>query len=252
MRTVLIIGIGAGDPEYLTVQATKALNRVDTFFVVDKGEPKDDLVRLRAEVCERFIERPYRTVTIQDPERDRAAIDYPSAVRDWRLKRLEAYEAAISRDLEPDGVGGFMVWGDPTLYDGTISILDEIARRGVIELQYEVVPGISSIQALAARHKIPLNRVGESIHVTTGRRLAAELDWDITNVVVMLDAHQAFTQLVDQDLDIYWGANIGTDEEILRAGPLNEVADEIQALRSDLRARIGWVMDTYLLRRRQS
>jgi precorrin-6A synthase len=93
--------------------------------------------------------------------------------------------------------------------------------------------------------------VGESIHVTTGRRLAAELDWDITNVVVMLDAHQAFTQLVDQDLDIYWGANIGTDEEILRAGPLNEVADEIQALRGDARARIGWVMDTYLLRRRQ-
>src|SRR5689334_17163141 len=120
MRTVLIIGIGAGDPEYLTVQAIKALNRVDTFFVVDKGEPKDDLVRLRAGICERFIERPYRTVTIHDPERDRAAVDYPSAVHDWRQKRLEAYEAAISHDLAPDGVGGFMVWGDPTLYDGTI------------------------------------------------------------------------------------------------------------------------------------
>jgi precorrin-6A synthase len=251
MRTVLIIGIGAGDPEYLTVQAIKALNRVDTFFVLNKGDLKDDLVRLRAQICERYIERPYRTVTIDDPERDRAAVDYSSSVHDWRQRRLEAYEAAISRDLEPAGVGGFMVWGDPTLYDGTISILDEIVRRGLIKLQYEVVPGISSVQALAARHKIPLNRVGESIHVTTGRRLASELDSDLTNVVVMLDAHQAFTQLLDQDLDIYWGANIGTEEEMLRAGPLNEVADEIQALRRDARARIGWVMDTYLLRRRQ-
>ena len=40
MRRLLIIGIGAGDPEYLTIQAIKALNRVNVFFVVDKGDEK--------------------------------------------------------------------------------------------------------------------------------------------------------------------------------------------------------------------
>ncbi|MEA2926682.1 MAG: precorrin-6A synthase, partial [Alphaproteobacteria bacterium] len=35
MRKILIIGIGAGDPEYVTVQAVNALNRVDAFFIPD-------------------------------------------------------------------------------------------------------------------------------------------------------------------------------------------------------------------------
>jgi precorrin-6A synthase len=251
MRTVLIIGIGAGDPEYLTVQAIKALNRVDTFFVVDKGERKDELARLRSEICERYIERPYRTVSIHDPERDRTAIDYSSAVAEWRQKRLEAYESALERDLEEDGVGGFLVWGDPSLYDGTMSIMEEIAARGPMELQYEVIPGISSVQALAARHKVPLNRVGESIHITTGRRLSQDLRSAPDNVVVMLDGQQAFSQVDGRDLEIYWGANLGTDDEVLLSGLLDDVAGEIQAVRAGARSRIGWIMDTYLLRKRE-
>ena len=37
MKKILIIGIGAGDPEYLTIQAVNALNQVDVFFILDKG-----------------------------------------------------------------------------------------------------------------------------------------------------------------------------------------------------------------------
>jgi precorrin-6A synthase len=37
VRTVYVIGIGSGDPEQLTLQAVAALNRVDVFFLVDKG-----------------------------------------------------------------------------------------------------------------------------------------------------------------------------------------------------------------------
>ncbi len=51
MRKVLVIGIGAGNPDYITVQAINALNTVDVFFVMDKGEEKDDLVRLRKEIA---------------------------------------------------------------------------------------------------------------------------------------------------------------------------------------------------------
>jgi len=74
MRRVLVIGIGAGDPDHLTVQAIKALNQVDVFFVMDKGTDKHDLTRLRREICERFVERPtYRMVEVADPPRERAA-----------------------------------------------------------------------------------------------------------------------------------------------------------------------------------
>ena len=40
MRKILVIGIGVGDPDQLTVQAVQALNRVDVFFVMDKGPAK--------------------------------------------------------------------------------------------------------------------------------------------------------------------------------------------------------------------
>ena len=51
MREILVIGIGAGDPEYVTVQAVNALNAADVFFVVDKGQDKSGLLALRTEIC---------------------------------------------------------------------------------------------------------------------------------------------------------------------------------------------------------
>ena len=63
MRKMLIIGIGAGDPDYITVQAINALNQVDVFFVIDKGEEKDDLVVLAQTPVRQIYPRtglPYR------------------------------------------------------------------------------------------------------------------------------------------------------------------------------------------------
>jgi len=37
MKKLLVIGVGAGNPDYITMQAVKALNRVDVFFLMDKG-----------------------------------------------------------------------------------------------------------------------------------------------------------------------------------------------------------------------
>jgi precorrin-6A synthase len=250
MRRLFIIGIGAGDPDYLTIQAIKALNQVDVFFVVDKGREKDGLVRIRREICERFIdEDTYRTVEIQDPERDRTASAYRSAVDDWRRRRADAYEAALRDDLGDDERGAFLVWGDPGLYDSTLAIVEEIEARGTVAFEYEVIPGISSVQALAAKQKMALNRVGEPIQITTGRRLAQASPDEIENVVVMLDADCTFKRFASDDIEIYWGAYVGTEDEILISGALPDVMDEIERIRSEARERIGWIMDTYLLRR---
>ncbi len=41
MKRILVIGIGPGGPEHLTVQAIEALNRADVIFTFDKGEEKE-------------------------------------------------------------------------------------------------------------------------------------------------------------------------------------------------------------------
>jgi precorrin-6A synthase len=72
----------------------------------------------------------------------------------------------------------------------------------------------------------------------------------VPDVVVMLDGRCAFAGLPDTDLDIYWGAYLGTPRQILVAGDLREVTAEIVERRTAARAEAGWIMDTYLLRRR--
>lgn len=252
MRTLLVIGIGAGDPEYVTVQAIKALNRARVFFVADKGEPKDALNALRREICERYVEqRDYRIVSIADPVRDASIADYQARVRAWHEQRATLYEEAIARELPEDGCGAFLVWGDPSLYDSTLRIVEELKAREKLRFEYEVIPGISAPQALAARHKLVLNRIGGPVQITTGRLLAARgFPGDVDDVLVMLDGEQAFAQLQAQDLEIFWSAYLGEAHELSISGELSRVRDEIVRTREAARAQHGWIMDTYLLRRK--
>ncbi|MBT2393328.1 precorrin-6A synthase (deacetylating) [Streptomyces sp. ISL-1] len=250
MRRIYVIGIGAGDPDQLTLQAVKALNKADAFFILDKGEEKADLTQLRRDILDAHVEDPsYRLVVAGDPERDRKTSDYSPAVDDWRHRRADLYERFIAEELGDDECGAFLVWGDPALYDSTLGILEEILERGTVAFSHEVVPGISSVSALLAKHRTGLNRVGRPVQITTGRRLADGWPQGVDDVVVMLDARQAFTRHLDQDLFIYWGAYVGTEDEILVSGRLSEVSDRIEELRAQARARKGWIMDTYLLRR---
>ncbi|WUC45734.1 precorrin-6A synthase (deacetylating) [Streptomyces cellulosae] len=253
MRTLHVIGIGAGDPDQLTLQAVKAMRDTDVFFLLDKGEAKADLTRLRRDMLETHLaDRAYRVVEARDPDRDRSAggSAYSPAVGDWRSARADIYERMIAEELGEGETGAFLVWGDPALYDSTLGILEEVRERGTVAFVYDVVPGVSSVSALVARHRTGLNRVARPVQITTGRRLAEEgFPEGVDDVVVMLDAHQRFRAFAGEDVDIYWGAYIGTPDEILVSGPVAEAAPRIERLRAEARERKGWIMDTYLLRR---
>jgi precorrin-6A synthase len=246
--SALVIGIGSGNPDHLTGEAVAALNRVDVFLVADKGVAKRDLVKLREELCQTVITHDrYRFIEVADPKRD--ASDYSAGVAAWHQARAQQYAEIITREVADGGSVGFLVWGDPAFYDSTIRIVESIIRLGV-DLELAVIPGISSISLLAARHKIILNRVGQPIHVTTGRRLLQEYSPALGDVVVMLDGDLACSGLVERcgDLCIYWGAQLGLPDEALISGRLSDVIEEIRTTRAAIRSARGWVMDTYLLR----
>jgi precorrin-6A synthase len=253
MRRLKLIGIGAGDPDYITVQAINALGQVDVIFVTDKGEETADLMHARRQVCTRYMQsKPYRVVEIHDPARDRASPAYRSAVAEWHEKRAALYEQNIRERLSEDECGAFLVWGDPSLYDSTLRIVERVAALRTVDFDWEIIPGITSIQALAARHRISLNEIGEAVRITTGRRLQDEPLAAGANVLVMLDGNCAFKALAGEDIDIYWGAYLGTPDEILLSGSLREIAEKIERIRAEARAKKGWIMDTYLLHKRGS
>jgi precorrin-6A synthase len=247
-RQIRVIGIGTGDPEHLTLQAVRALADVDAVFVLDKRAETADLVDIRKRICAAHIQKPHRVVTVEDPPRERRPADYGATVEAWHAARAERLEAAFAAALESGQVGAILVWGDPALYDSTLRILDRIVSRGRLALTYAVIPGLSSVQVLAARHGVPLNAIGGPVLITTGRRLAAGWPEDAESVVVMLDGDPSFAGL-DPALTIYWGAYLGSPDEILVSGRLGTVGAEIRRVRAEARARHGWIMDIYLLRR---
>ncbi len=241
MKTILIVGIGSGNPEHLTVQAINALNRADMLFIPDKGASKADLADLRRDIVARYVTNPAsRMVTYGVPRRDAANPDYGAGVDAWHAALAEIFRRLLA-EVPDNGAGAFLVWGDPGLYDSTIRIVERLRADHAVE----IIPGISAIQALTAAHGIALNRIGEPVHITTGRKLGPVTD----DTVVMLDGQTAFLD-ADPDLDIFWGAYLGSPDQITIAGRLGDVRDEIVATRKAARDRHGWIMDTYLLRKR--
>lgn len=249
MTRLSVIGIGPGDPRMVTLEAIDVMNTVDVFFVVVKTRDKDELVDLRRAILEAHVTRPHRVVEITDPERERRPADYRATVAAWRSARADAWQAALDAGLGEDEHGAFLVWGDPALYDSTLDVLAEMRERGGSTYEPHVVAGISSVALLAARHGIALNRIGGAVEITPARRLADGFPSGSGDVVVMLDAGTAFAELDEPGVHIFWGAYLGSPDELLIDGPLHEVRDEIRAARAEAKARKGWMFDTYLLRR---
>ncbi len=254
MRKIFLIGVGPGDPDYLTIQAIKAMNRADVFFLFEKpGRGKNQLIDIRKTMLRKYVKgKKHRIVSAQMPDRDRKSAAYESAVADWRDRKRDLMAELIKNNLKRNQTGAFLIWGDPSLYDGSIEMLHSIQAAGELEFDLEIVPGITCIQALTQKHKIPLNRAGESVWITTGRRLnensaAAGAD----TVVVLLDQHAALKDFADKDAELYWGAYLGTKDEILLSGRLKDVVARYRKIKTASGRKKGWIMDTYLLRKRK-
>lgn len=233
---VRILGVGMG-PQHVTAEVAEALRGCD--YVVAAAKSDDDgLLAARRTIADAH---GVEVVAVSDPPRRREDADYEGAVADWHEARVAAYETVLR---ERGGTAAFLVWGDPSLYDSTIRIVEQLAER--LPVEYDVLPGISAPQLLAARHRIVLHPVGQPVHVTTGRRLREDVAAGQTNLCVLLNARLDLAGL--DDWSMWWGANLGTPTEELIAGRVGEVVDDVEQARDRAKDAAGWVMDLFLLR----
>jgi len=247
MLTLSLIGIGCGDPDQLTRAAIRAINAADLVLIPRKGTAKSDLADLRRTICADVLTSDKTEIAEFDlPVRDAGEADYRKGVDDWHDAVAATWSQTIAEHLAGKGKVALLIWGDPSLYDSSL----RIARRLNPLPKIEVVPGITSIQALCAAHALPLNDIGEPFLVSTGRRLR-EGGWPqgVDTVVVMLDGDTAFQSLDSAGIQIYWGAYLGMPDQIILSGALAEIGPRIVAVRQDARARHGWIMDSYILKR---
>ena len=249
MLTLSLIGIGCGDPEQLTLAAIGAINTADLVLIPRKGTAKSELADLRRSICARVLTNDRtRVVEFDLPVRDPVHEDYRKGVDEWHAAVASTWSSEIASHLGTEGRVALLIWGDPALYDSSL----RIAARLDPPPNIEVVPGVTSIQTLCAAHALPLNDVSEPFLVTTGRRLRQD-GWPsgVNTVVVMLDGGTAFETLNPEGLRIFWGAYLGMPDEILMSGDLAETGPRIIAARNRARREHGWIMDSYILKRRK-
>lgn len=248
-QKIWILGVGMG-PQHVTPEVAEVIKTLDYVLAAEKDDD-DGLLALRRAILAGH-ECPgtsVELVAVRDPQRDRSVglstAGYEDAVADWHLARAQAYAAVLR---ERGGSAAFLVWGDPSLYDSTIRIVEHIRALGVA-LEYEVLPGISAPQLLAARHRIVLHDVGRPVHITTGRRLQQAVAEGMDNIVAMLNPPPERLDLSGlDDWVIWWGANLGAVGERLVAGRMGDVYGAIVDARREAKREAGWVMDLFLLR----
>ncbi|MDY2979202.1 MAG: precorrin-6A synthase (deacetylating) [Lawsonella sp.] len=238
-----IIGIGTGGAEDITLSAITEMRQLDLVVFLDKGSATADMRTFRRTLLSQHSVTA-TVLELHDPPRDRHPVDYQEEVKRWHQARADLISEALQQALPEGGRVGFLVWGDPSLYDSTLRIV----RAMEDETRIRVIPGVSAVHALTAAFGLVANDIGGTITITTGRKLSSLAPMQRENVFVMLDGRDAYLEVATPDTYIYWGAYLRAENEVLREGYVADVGPEIAALKKELHDRNGWVMDTYLLR----
>ena len=242
VKKVYLIGMGPGNLKYLTLEAVDLIKRLPLFLIPLKSSKKTYLTEKRKEILYKIRkDRNFKIVEIPFPERKRS-FQYKEAVASWRRKKAEILIKVLQKESTEEA--GFIIWGDPSIYDGHIEIFKDVQKQ--IPIEFEIIPGISAFQILSAKHKIPLTRIAGSLLFTTPRRLKKFSEIK-ENTVVFLDNYESYRKFNQKDLKIYWGAYLGTEKEVLLSGKLSEVKEKIVELRRKLRKENGWIMEIYFL-----
>ena len=245
MINIFLIGIGTGNPEHLSLEGLDVLNKVDLVLLPRKNNKKLELFNLRKHICQSVIKNKKIIIKEYEVPNRIETPTYSNSVNIWHKKISENIFEIIKEIKNQNLKLAFLIWGDSGLYDSTLRIISKMN----IDYRLKIIPGISSIQALTSAHLISLNEIGESVLITTGRKLKDEMFIDNQKVLVLLDGKCSFKNLNIEKYFIWWGAYLGMKKQVLIKGILKDVYKKIIYQRENSKKINGWIMDTYLLKK---
>lgn len=208
MGTFWGVGVGPGDPELLTLKAVRILREVDWIFCpAESGRGVSFAARIVSPLG--LPADKFRPVSLCMSRRREAA--------------QQAYRRAaeeIVAELRQGRSAAWITEGDPLLYS-TFSSIEEEVHRLCAEVRIGIVPGVSSMQAAAARAGMPLAHREEALAVLPAAygldRLPLLLESCAT--VALLKVHSVFDSLIDrigeppQNIQTFYFEKVGTGEE---------------------------------------
>ena len=210
---IFLVGVGTGNPAHITLQAIEQLKSANIIIIPRKGDNKSDLADLRYQICNNILgEECPQLFEFDLPTRNNKQ-SYSKAVEEWHETIAKIWIDCIEKaqkDLKKSVKSvGLLIWGDPSLYDSSL----RIAKRLKPTPQITIIPGITSVQALSAAHKITINQIGKPFMITTGRQLINfGCPVDIDTAIIMLDGNCSYRTLEQERYYIWCGAYLGMEQ----------------------------------------
>ncbi|MCL5877201.1 MAG: precorrin-2 C(20)-methyltransferase [Candidatus Bathyarchaeota archaeon] len=154
MGVFIGIGVGPGDPELLTLKAAKALKTVDVICIPKShaNKPSMALGMVKGILSER--KKPAEMLELV----------FPMTKDDLNNRKLWVENAAIVASKAKKGNVAFITLGDPMLYS-TFLYLYECIKETYPEIELEIIPGVTSVTAVAASSKLPLAEKEEVVTI---------------------------------------------------------------------------------------
>jgi precorrin-2/cobalt-factor-2 C20-methyltransferase len=211
------VGVGPGDPELITRKAERVLRAVDWIFLPAGGQRGRSLVRRIVEPLGLPAEklRPVSLCMSRD------------LTQDGQTYRRIASE--VVEELRQGKSAAWITEGDPLFYSTFLHIYHELRRYP--EVRAEIVPGVTSTSAAAARLGIPVARLDERVAILPAcygvHRLPTLLEEFAT--VFLLKVHSCYEQLLTELASVRGAVRAVYIE---RAGmPEERIVTELESLR---------------------
>lgn len=165
------VGIGPGDPELLTLKAVRTIAEADVIAL-----PKTD---------EQYITALEIVKTAVDISAKDIIELYLPMTRDAEVLAASHQKAAeqIAQLLRAGKKVAFLTLGDPTIYSTYLYIHERVLKAG---LEAQLVPGVPSFCAVAAKLNTALCKAGEPLHIIPASYHGEPkyLDWSGTKVLM--------------------------------------------------------------------
>lgn len=173
------VGVGPGAPDLLTLRAVRVLGEVDVILAA--ASPRNDF-SAALDTARPHLRPDVRVQRLEFPmTRDKAVLHEA-----WRVA------AQTTRDvLESGQSAAFLTIGDPLVYS-TFGYLMRTLSECAPHLNVEVVPGITSFQAAAARTRTVLCENGETLRIIPGINSRQSLEESLheSDTAVILKAYR--------------------------------------------------------------
>ncbi len=209
------IGLGPGDPGLVTLKALSCLQLVDRIFSVASRQSERsvsaDIIKALPDISASLCELEF----------------VMSRNREERLKRIDDHASIIAEFLDKGESCAFVTIGDPMTYSTCSYLLRALLdiRPG---LPVEIIPGVNSWSALAAKTCTPLVEDKQILRIVPSYDESDKPDFPPNSSTILLKTYKSRNKLLEQvpgESTVIYGANLGLENEVTASG-----RDEIEKL----------------------